>query len=75
MFWTCNEQCTANRKEFERRRKTYLDLNTAYLKGEADVRCMAHALIQLALHIDAEDNGAVFVAVDATDRNVVVAAD
>ncbi|CAM9776656.1 unnamed protein product [Ectocarpus sp. 4 AP-2014] len=38
MFWTCDEQCTANRKEFERRQKIYLDLNKIYLKGEADAK-------------------------------------
>lgn len=49
MFWTCNELCTANRKEFKRRQKTYLDLNEAYLKGEANVRSMGCVLTQLAL--------------------------
>lgn len=37
MFWTCDEPCTANRQEYEQRRKVYLDLNEVYLKGVAEV--------------------------------------
>lgn len=38
MFWTCDEQCTYNRDEYERRRKYYHYLHKDYMSGLAEVR-------------------------------------
>lgn len=38
MFWTCDEACTANRRQFEAHKAEYSRLNKDYLRGVAEVR-------------------------------------
>lgn len=38
MFWTCDERCKVNRRQFEVRQAEYRRLNKDYLQGLSEVR-------------------------------------
>ena len=39
MFWTCDEQCQHNKREFQKRQKAFNIINREYLNGVAQVCC------------------------------------